>query len=370
MASHHRSALVAKGSKVIAVSAADVGSVVFRRASDLPRADGATRSARPSWSRSVTSSPETGPGIASILEHDVVEIAQAVVEDGHGRRTVGGEHQVEVAVAVHVEDGDPGVWGLSPQERLHAGPGHQRQGQAAFRLHVLPGHGQRRPGGGRASGDRLGLAVVAVDRVRQSRRGRLVIQERLAGMLGCTVIHDVEVEVAILVEVEPPRHEGDRGRANGLEGRGEVVEALAIAVVEQAILADAGEEEVDLPVGVEIGGRDAQAGLVQGQAECGRGILEAVVSLVHEQGVAQSLGADHSRGQVEIELAVAVDVEGRRRRSEAGADPGDDGMVSLEIVGRGPAVAGGELDLERFRRLEPGGNRRWAAVPWSDRGWG
>ena len=79
-----------------------------------------------------------------------------------------------------------------------------------------------------------------------------------------------------------------------------------------------------LPVGVEIGGGDAQAGLVQRQAECGRGILEAAVSLVHQQGVAQTLGADDRRGQVEIELAVAVDVEGGRRRTEASADPGDD----------------------------------------------
>ena len=127
---------------------------------------------------------------------------------------------------------------------------------------------------------------------------------------------------------------------------GQVLEGLAVAVAEQAVLADAGEEEVDLAIGVEVGGRDAQAGLVQRQAERGRGVLESAVSLVQQEGVAQALGADDRRGQVEVELAVAVDVEGGDRRAEAGADPADHGAVALEVVGRGPAIAVGELDRQ------------------------
>ena len=56
------------------------------------------------------------------------------------------------------------------------------------------------------------------------------------------------------------------------------------------------------------------------------------VALVQQQGVAQALGADDCRGQVDVELAVAVGVEGGDGRAEAGTNPADDSPVSLEIL--------------------------------------
>ena len=63
---------------------------------------------------------------------------------------------------------------------------------------------------------------------------------------------------------------------------------------------------------------------VVGQPEGRRGVLEPAVSLVQQQDVADPLRADDGRGQVEVELAVAVGVEGGDGRAEAGADPADD----------------------------------------------
>ena len=82
-------------------------------------------------------------------------------------------------------------------------------------------------------------------------------------MLGSAVVDDVKIEVSILVEIKPARCERDRRRADRLDRRRHVFEGLSVAIAEQAILADAGQEQVDLAVGVEIRGGDAEAGLVE-----------------------------------------------------------------------------------------------------------
>ena len=114
MADRQRSALVGEGFPgELVVSAAVVARSYSASAWTRPAATGATRSGRPSWSRSVTSSPETAIGVAQVLERDLVEVAQPVVEDGDRRRAVGGEDQVEVAVAVDVQAATP-VCGATP----------------------------------------------------------------------------------------------------------------------------------------------------------------------------------------------------------------------------------------------------------------
>ena len=86
------------------------------------------------------------------------------------------------------------------------------------------------------------------------------------------------------------------------------------------------------PVGVEIARRDAQAGLVRRRGpNGGGGVLEPTVPAVQQQGVADALGPDDRRGQVEVEPAVAVGVERRDRRAEPGAGPADDGERAREV---------------------------------------
>ena len=86
---------------------------------------------------------------------------------------------------------------------------------------------------------------------------------------------------------------------------------------------------------------------------------KAPVSLVQEQGVAQTLWRlDDRRWEIEIRLAVAVGVEDGRRCSVPGSGPADHGLISLEIAGRGPAVSGWKADVKRPGGLEPRGNRR------------
>ena len=78
----------------------------FARRSPRPSAATATRSARPSLSRSVTSRPETAPGASCAGHRDRVEPPEAVVQDRPERLAVGARDQVEVAVVVDVECGD------------------------------------------------------------------------------------------------------------------------------------------------------------------------------------------------------------------------------------------------------------------------
>ena len=69
----------------------------------------ATRSVRPSESKSVARMPETCWTDRRHLHGNFVKPAEAVVEHGDRRCLVGGQDQVEVAVVVDVEQGDARV---------------------------------------------------------------------------------------------------------------------------------------------------------------------------------------------------------------------------------------------------------------------
>ena len=56
------------------------------------------------------------------------------------------------------------------------------------------------------------------------------------------VVHQVEIEIAVLIEVKPARHERDRGRTNGLQRLRLVLEGISVLVTEQPVFAHAGEE--------------------------------------------------------------------------------------------------------------------------------
>src|SRR5208337_4376601 len=64
------------------------------------------------------------------------------------------------------------------------GPGDEGQREAALRLDVFPGHSQGSPGRRGAARNRLGLAVVTIDRVGKAGRRRLILEKGLIGVLG------------------------------------------------------------------------------------------------------------------------------------------------------------------------------------------
>ena len=72
------------------------------------------------------------------------------------------------------------------------------------------------------------------------------------------MVHDVQVEVPILVEVEPPRGQADGGQAV-MPAPLVTSSNLAAFIPIEAVRPVAGQEEVDAAVGVEVAGRDAQA---------------------------------------------------------------------------------------------------------------
>ena len=99
--------------------------------------------------------------------------------------------------------------------------------------------------------------------------------------------------------------------------------------MQQPVFADAGQEDVDLSVGIEVGCGNAHAGPILGQTESGGGIFETAVTFVQEQGIAnRSIRPDDSRCQEEVEPAVSVGVERRDGRSETSANPANHGQSS------------------------------------------
>ena len=69
-------------------------------------------------------------------------------------------------------------------------------------------------------------------------------------------------------------------------------------------------------------------------------------------------GPDHGRGQVEVELAVAVGVEGGDGRAEAGADPADHRQRAGEVGRLDPALALGSLTCSGWAASKLGRDRR------------
>ena len=84
MAALHRSTLVAKGSKVIFVSVGGPGLVVVPQGQRLAPGRGRNQIGPAILVEIRHQQPRDGLRDRKVLEHDVVEIAETVVEDGHG----------------------------------------------------------------------------------------------------------------------------------------------------------------------------------------------------------------------------------------------------------------------------------------------
>ena len=133
------------------------------------------------------------------------------------------------------------------------------------------------------------------------------------------------------------------GGPTGLRSRRRFLEGLAVTIAQQAIVADAGQEDIDVAIGVEVGRGDAEAGEIVRQAERSRGILETAVPLVQEQGIVNAPRARRRPRPEEVELAVAVGVESGDGRAKTSANPADHGTEPVKSDGRDPPLAFGKL---------------------------
>ena len=172
------------------------------------------------------------------------------------------------------------------------------------------------------------------------------------------MVDDVEVEVAILVEVEPAGGQADGGRVRDPRAAGDVLEPRPGVPVEP-VRPDAGQEEVDPAVGVEVAGGDAEAARSSPSPNSPVASAERPLAAVDQEGVADPSRPVHGRAEVEVELAVAVGVEGGDGRAEAGSGPADDGLGAIEVGGFDPATTRGQVDCDR---------RRWERKP-GEPGW-
>ena len=106
----------------------------------------------------------------------------------------------------------------------------------------------------------------------------------------------------------------------------------AVAIAEQAIAADPGEEQVDVPVGVEVARRDAEAGAVLRAARTSRNASSKRPSpLFRSKASRIPFGPITAEVRIEVEPAVAIGVESGDRRAEAGSHPADDGRRAGEV---------------------------------------
>ena len=96
---------------------------MLRHACTGPLEEAATTSARPSASRWVVKSPESSRRGGNPVDRRFVKLAQPVVEQRHRRAAVGCQHEVEVAIVVDVEHGDPGVARAPPRSASAPGQG-------------------------------------------------------------------------------------------------------------------------------------------------------------------------------------------------------------------------------------------------------
>ena len=97
-------------------------------------------------------------------------------------------------------------------ERVGLGPWSEGQSQALRDERLAVSCGDRRPGLSGLAGSRIGLTIIAIDGIREPGRRVARVEKGLVGVVGRAIVHDVEVEIAVLIEVEPAGHERKSGR--------------------------------------------------------------------------------------------------------------------------------------------------------------
>lgn len=215
---------------------------------------------------------------ADFLEGSVAVVAEDEVLDG-----VVGDNEVDPAVAVQVDRGDPEGLGKRfsrPVGDLDAGTGGD-VGESSAAVVVVEG--------GMASGEvsrgavGAGASVIA--------EGNLEIRSAIPG----DVMADEEVEQAVVVDVDPGGARAPVG-ARRLEARGsgDVGKSAATQVLEEALAADAGDEEIRPAVVVVVAAGHAHPVKVRVEAAaCGdiRKLAGTVVSVEGERVPGGGIGA-------------------------------------------------------------------------------
>ena len=232
---------------------------------------------------------------ATSLKRAVAQVAIELV----GLRVVGDE-EVGPAVLVVVEQRDAerlrarvedAARGGDVLEGAVAAVAEQPAGVAAVRL-------------GRAVG--LLLAVEAAEDV--------VLGRPL------DVVADEEIEQAVAIEVDPHRRRAERRAAVEAARARDVHERALAGVAEQAVLADAGDEEVGEAVVVEVADRDAHAVQLDVEAGGARDVGERAVAVVAIEAQRRALplvpGPVHAVDEQDVLPAVGVVVEERAAGAE------------------------------------------------------
>src|ERR1035437_8768628 len=272
-----------------------------------------------------------------VFESAVAQVAIELV----GLRVVGDE-EVWPAIAVEIQQGyaqrfrravEDAALGRDIFERAVAAVAEEPAGLAVI-------------GFGRAI--RLALAIHAAENV--VRRGPL------------DVVADQEVEPAVAVEIEPDGR-GAEGAATAQPGLfGDVDEAAAAVIPEEAVLADGGDQEVREAIVVVVADGHTHAVHFHRQAgalgDVGEGAVTVVAVEPHGGALAAPTGPVHAVDQQNVEPAIGIVIEegaagahglGQVLGAECAAV-----VVELDAGGRGnvgqPEVRAGRGGGQRARR--------------------
>ena len=284
---------------------------------------------------------------AGVLEHRVV-VAVA------GHRPAGVQHDVLVAVAIEIGEGDavaflqvPGAGRLGDvveapagvvaqqdvrdqrSERRRAGP--EIDVEEAVVVDVADVGAHRRHDARHAHrrghiGEPVARVAIQLQRLRRGRLSEVMLDELLDRV---RIRHDEQIEPAVVVVVEPPRREAGE-RLLHAQFRGKVLEgAVALVPVEEVVAEHVRRVEIGEPVVVVVAPRHALGEGIAGDTGSDRHVLERAVVLVAIEAARRQLVAD-----VEVDPAVVVVVGPRRRvrREHAVGEAGGLGHVGEYAV--------------------------------------
>ncbi len=265
--------------------------------------------------------------VASPDGHSLLDEAKAapVAEEIVGRRVVGHE-QVGLAVVVEVGRDDSQAASVAVDDAR------------------LGGHVDEP------------AAVVAEDMVRQrGEKARVAVGilravPAIAGGRGCRVplqvVADVEIEVAVVVQVGP----GRRGRPVAVAAeprtRRDVLEPAVAEVVVEGVGPPSGDEQVGPAVVVVVAHGDPVpvAAGQRGQAGRGGGVLEPAVAAVAEEAVTEGERGAVRRGErsplngVNVEPTIAVEVEERHAAAHGLGELAEVAAPVVEGEGEAPSL--------------------------------
>ena len=187
-------------------------------------------------------------------------------------------------------------------------------------------------------------------------RIRRVIAESRVDGVPFEIVADIEVEVAVVVEVGPCRRCRPVAIAAKPAHGGHVLEAAVSEVVIEGVGPPAGDEEVGPAVVVEVADGDAVAIAAGQRGQAGRDgdVLEPPVAAVAEEAVAErktgrAEGETAPLNGVDVEPAIAVEIE--QAHTAARWSRGAGGSAAPVIEREDQAAALGVIDERGYAQL-------------------